>query len=169
VSSDGNTALIGVLHAFSDLGTAYVFTRSGDVWTQQAQLFSVVAAPGDQYGASVALSGNGNTALVGSLYHAQNRGSVAVFTRSETIWSQQIEISASDGQIGDYFGVVALSSDGNTALIGAHAQRTVIHIRWTISSAFSRSTPPRNSSGDAKGGWPKAARTQSHSISKTWG
>jgi hypothetical protein len=125
LSGDGNTALVGAqaedVAAKSDQGAAYVFVRSGTTWTQQAQLLASDGEAWDYFGWSVALSSDGNTALVGArvddvTYNAQ--GSAYVFTRSGTIWSQQQKLTASDGAAGDQFGyAVALS--GDSAMVGA--------------------------------------------------
>jgi hypothetical protein len=82
-------------------------------------------APNDKLGSSVALSGD--TALVGAhdddTAAGTNAGSVYVFTRSGSTWSQQAKITASDGAATDRFGIsVALS--GDTALIGAYLDDT---------------------------------------------
>ncbi len=117
LSSDGTTALVG---APAGQGAAYVFVRSGTTWTQQAKLVGSDTVGGDAFGASVALSGDGNTALVGAQEVGIRRGAVYVFVRSGTTWTQQAKLVASDGVSGDQFGTsVALSGDGNTALVGA--------------------------------------------------
>ncbi len=117
LSSDGNTALIGAHNktgtAGAKQGAAYVYTRSGSTWAQQAKLLASDPATGDNFGYSVSLSSDGNTALIGAY----------VFTRSGSTWAQQAKLLASDPATGDYFGVsVSLSSDGNTALIGAYSK-----------------------------------------------
>ena len=106
-----------------DSGSAYVFTRSGTTWTQQAKLTAADGAAGDQFGVRVALSGD--TAVIGARFdddddvNGLDSGSAYVFTRSETTWSQQAKLTAADGAAGDWFGYsVALS--GDNALIGAH-------------------------------------------------
>ncbi|HEV2761718.1 MAG TPA: lamin tail domain-containing protein, partial [Pyrinomonadaceae bacterium] len=130
LSADGNTALVGA--PFDDhsggveVGSAYVFTRSGSTWTEQARLQAPDAAAGDFFGISVALSADGSTALVGAYGDdnsgGQNAGSAYVFTRSGSAWSHQQRLQASDAGISDFFGVsVSLSADGNTALVGAYA------------------------------------------------
>jgi trimeric autotransporter adhesin len=110
LSADGNTALI----VAPDSGAAWVFKRSGSTWTQQGGVLT-----GTGFGRHVALSGDGNTALLSAPYDNNNRGAAWVFTRSGETWSQQEKITA--GESGDgYFGwAVALSSDGNTAVIGS--------------------------------------------------
>ena len=75
----------------------------------------------------MALSADGNTALIGACYKTIGnntyQGAAYVFTHSVTTWAQQQELAASDGAEDDYFGYsVALSADGNTALIGAYAK-----------------------------------------------
>jgi hypothetical protein len=124
VALDGDTALVGAnvddVGANSNQGSAYVFTRAGSTWTQQAQLTAADGAINDQFGISVALSGD--TALVGSSLDDvganANQGSAYVYTRSGSIWTQQAQLLASDGAGIDWFGFdVAL--DGDTALVGA--------------------------------------------------
>ena len=128
LSGDGNTALVGAIYkavgSNSGQGAAYVFTNSGGSWSQQQELTASNGAAQDQFGNSVALSGDGNTALVGTdvkkVGSNSQQGAAYVFTRSGGTWSQQQELTASDGAAWDEFGVsVALSGNGNTALVGA--------------------------------------------------
>jgi len=120
----GDTALIGARFtddSGDDSGSAYVFARSGAIWSQQAKLTADDGAAGDDFGYSVAISGN--TALVGAQSDDNNingvdSGSAYVFTRSGTTWSQYAKLTPAHGSAGDQFGGrVAMS--GNTALIGA--------------------------------------------------
>jgi hypothetical protein len=120
LSSDGNTALVGACNKNSGSGAAYVFTRSDAIWTQQQELTASDAAYFDNLGCSVALSGDGNAALVGAYNKNSASGAAYVFTRSGGTWTQQQELTASDAANSDYFGhSVGLSRDGNTALAGA--------------------------------------------------
>ncbi|MEI6043722.1 MAG: Ig-like domain repeat protein, partial [Chloroflexota bacterium] len=128
LSSDGNTALIGspykAINTNLHQGVAYVFTRSGTTWTQQQKLNDSVGTAYDELGWSVALSGDGNTAIMGAWNKTTNgniqRGSTYIFVRSGTTWSQQTILTHSVGMAGDTFGnAVSLSSDGNMALVGA--------------------------------------------------
>jgi hypothetical protein len=120
----GDTALIGA--RFTDdsgdnSGSAYVFTRAGAIWSQQAKLTAEDGAAGDNFGYSVSISGD--SALVGAQSDDNNingvdSGSAYLFTRSGTTWSQYAKLTAADGSAGDQFGGrVAMS--GNTAIIGA--------------------------------------------------
>jgi len=124
VALSGETALVGAdgdeIGAFSDQGSAYIFTRSGTTWSQQQKLTASDGTTEDHLGGSVALLGN--TALVGASFDNvgfnANQGSAYLFARSGTIWAQQAQLTASDGAAGDYFArSVALSDE--TALVGA--------------------------------------------------
>lgn len=126
VSSGGSTALIGGPNDNSDVGAAWVFTRSNGVWFEQQKL--VQSYPGGsegRFGASVALSADGNTALIGgpedrSSGVDQNIGAAWVYVHSGTTWSEQQKIVPADEPSNDSkFGFsVALSADGSTALVG---------------------------------------------------
>ncbi|MBN1514389.1 MAG: thrombospondin type 3 repeat-containing protein [Phycisphaerae bacterium] len=127
VALHGDTAVIGAFwnshSGFTGAGAAYVFTRSGGIWSRQAKLTASDPAMADQFGYAVAL--HGDTAVIGAPLddHAggSNAGSVYVFTRSgpgEPVWTQQARLSAADADADDRFGDrVALDAD--TALIGA--------------------------------------------------
>ena len=120
LSSDGNTALAGAYGQNLEQGSAYVFTRTGATWTQQQELAAIDAADQSFFGWTVALSGDGNTALVGAPDTNSYAGSAYVFVRSGASWSQQQELTPADAAASDEFaGAVALSGDGNTALLGA--------------------------------------------------
>ena len=145
LSDDGSTALVGAWGDNNLHGAAWVFTRSGSVWSQQgAKLIgdctgscSGPNGTGEsgqgEFGVSVALSDGGNTALIGG--QGDGEGAAWVFTRSGSVWSQQGSklisdcVSACSGPNGTggggYFGLsVALSGDGDTALIGARGDRS---------------------------------------------
>jgi len=122
VAIDGDTAVVGAyLHDTVGgryRGTAWVYVRSGTMWTEQAQLHPPDGANVHNFGISVALSGD--TALIGALgdQTVGNRGAGFVFVRSGTTWTQQAQLQAVDGSNEDLLGIsVALS--GDTALVGA--------------------------------------------------
>ena len=90
-------------------GAAYVFSRGGGTWTQQARL-TASGANGDLFGFSVDAAGD--RAVVGAPYAANARGTAYVFSRSGSAWSQQTQLNAASGAAGDEFGwSVALGSD----------------------------------------------------------
>ncbi len=127
VSADGNTAILGGPADNSQTGAAWVFTRSGTTWTQQQKLAASDGAAGAAFGTSVALSADGNTAIVGgpgqNVGGTSGAGTAYVFVRSGTTWTQQQELTASDGVAGAAFGTsVALS--GDTAIVGGPGQNS---------------------------------------------
>jgi hypothetical protein len=115
----GDTVLVGAEGDNSQTGSAYIFTRQGTTWTQQAKLTPSDGAAEDTFGYAVALQGN--TAVIGSPCHddaGSNSGSVYIFTAIGSTWIQTQKITASDADLEDYFGIsVSISND--TILIGA--------------------------------------------------
>jgi hypothetical protein len=125
VSSDGDTALLGSPAYNGFKGATWVYVRSGAVWTQQAKLEGKVASALAHQGASVALSADGNTALIGAPEDTgkaeEYDGAAFVFTREGTTWKEQQKLVATTGATAKAAqgSSVSLSANGNTALIGA--------------------------------------------------
>jgi hypothetical protein len=133
LSGDGNTALVGGPTDNSEAGAAWVFTRSGGVWSQQAKLVGTGASANAEQGLSVALSGDGNTAIVGGSQDSSNAGATWVFARSGGIWAQQAKLIGTDaiGNAEQGFSV-ALSGDGNTAIVGGPADNSNTGAAWVF-------------------------------------
>ena len=128
VAIDGGTAVVGAYHrtvgSNSQQGAVYVFVQSGTTWTQQAELTSSDGAANDNFGSSVAVSGG--TAVIGAYNRGvggnSSQGAAYVFVQSGTSWSQQAELTASDGEGSDLFGV-SVAVSGGTAVVGAYHHR----------------------------------------------
>ncbi|MBZ5624158.1 MAG: IPT/TIG domain-containing protein [Acidobacteriia bacterium] len=150
LSADGNTAIVG---GFGDnpppgsptsfgFGAAWVFTRSGGGWTQQGSKLvgTGAAGPSVLQGESVALSADGNTAIVGGDGDNGNAGAAWMFTRSGGVWTQQGSKLVGSGAVGSarQGGSVALSADGNTAIVGGAGDNSFIGAAWV----FVNSTAP---------------------------
>jgi hypothetical protein len=120
LSADGSTALIGDPSASSQRGGAWVFALSGASATVQGRLADPQAGHFDHVGRSVALSGDGDTALVGAPGDSEYVGAALVFTRAGETWSRQQGKLTGEAERGAArFGKsVALSGDGQTALVG---------------------------------------------------
>lgn len=123
LSADGNTALVGGPYDNNALGAVWVFIRKDTTWSQQGgKLFIDECSGGTEQGGSVALSADGNIAIVGQYYAVGGSalGVVGVYTRIDTVWSQQVLklIGTGDPELSMQGRAVALSADGNTAIIG---------------------------------------------------
>jgi hypothetical protein len=149
ISSDGNTLLVGSLfedgsgtgvnpvadNEVSNAGAAYVFTRAGTVWTQQASLKPPSTALANEYfGAAVAISGDGTTAVIGAHREdgsgaginpvhndlMEESGAVYIYTRTAGVWTFDATIKAHGPGRDDRFGFsVSVNSDGTTVAVGA--------------------------------------------------
>jgi hypothetical protein len=120
---DGDTIVVGAHGSntgFTDAGAAYVFTRTGTTWTQQAKLVAPDPNPDDRFGYSVAV--DGDTIVIGSPFSdpggTLEAGAAYVFTRTGTAWSQQAKLTAADAGAADLFGT-SLALDGDTLIAGA--------------------------------------------------
>ena len=146
VSGDGNTAIVGG-RADDDVGAAWVYTRSGGVWSQQAKLVGTgaIGMLSPQQGGSVALSGDGNTAIVGAPIDNNQIGAAWVFTRSGEAWSQQQKLVGT-GVLSPPPGAgqgssVALSADANTVLVGGPEDNNGIGAAWVYTQPVFAGTP----------------------------
>ncbi len=145
LSADGDTALIGGWNDDHSKGAAWVFTRSGVTWTQQGPKLTGGGESGEgRFGVAVALSADGNTALIGGLADNRTRGAAWLFTRSGSTWSQQgPKLLPSDGAGEGEFGTnVALSADGATALIGAWRDNSGTGAAWAFDNPPEAPTTP---------------------------
>jgi trimeric autotransporter adhesin len=116
-------------------GAAYVFTKSGATWSQEAYIKASNAGADDYFGQNVALSADGSTLAVTASFEesaatgiggdqaddsAWAAGAVYIFTRSGKTWRQDAYVKASNTEAGDGFGAsVALSGDGKLLAVGA--------------------------------------------------
>jgi hypothetical protein len=122
VAVSGSTAVVGAPYADSITGVlytgaAYVFTKVGSTWTEQAELNASDAAVSDGFGSSVAISGT--TVVVGAPGHDVD-GAAYVFTESAGVWTQRAELTAPDviGEGTVKFGYSVLTS-GSAVMVGA--------------------------------------------------
>src|SRR5439155_3038298 len=146
LSADGNTAIVGGWSDNSKTGAAWVFTRSGGIWTQQGKkLVGTDALGSARQGMSVALSADGNTAIVGGPgdnpwdrsvpFGLGATGAAWVFTRSGGVWTQQGDKLVGTGAVASarQGTSVALSADGNIAIVGGVAEDGGVALVFTRS------------------------------------
>jgi hypothetical protein len=152
LSADGNTLAVGAPredsnatgingtqtdNTLADSGAVYVFTKTNNVWQQEAYIKASNTDAGDHFGSSVSLSGDGKTLAVGAEKEssnatsidgdgtndlAANSGAVYVFYKATSSWVQQAYLKSSNSEANDEFGgfgAIDLSEDGNTIAIGA--------------------------------------------------
>jgi len=165
LSADGSTLVAGARREDSSsttdpannngsaAGAAYVFTRTGTTWTQQAYLKASNVDAGDSFGERVAISDDGNTVAVTAFSEssaatgvdgdqadntAADAGAVYVFTRSGTTWTQQAYVKASNTNAMDGFGyALSLAGDGNTLVVGAYREDSAAGAPQTDNSVTS--------------------------------
>jgi hypothetical protein len=150
LSADGNTLAVGAFgedsnaigtngdqlsNAASASGAAYIFQRSNGNWAQTTYLKATNTAAGASFGSALAISGDGNTLVVGAPgesgnatgvnsvpadYTATGSGAAYVYHRTATSWIIQAYLKSNQADISDQFGsAVAISHDGNRVAVGA--------------------------------------------------
>jgi hypothetical protein len=139
VAISGDTIVVGAVAAavppsLVSTGAAYVFVRTGNAWSQQALLSASNLGPGDQFGKSVAISGD--TIVVGAHREASaaagvdadqddnsalQAGAAYVFVREGSTWTQQAYLKASNPDVDDFFGF-SVSVSGDTVVVGAPSE-----------------------------------------------
>jgi hypothetical protein len=135
LSGDGNTAIVG---GPGDYGAAWVYTRSGGVWGQQAQLVGTGAIGVPRQGWSVSLSADGNIAIVGGPSDNNSAGAVWAYMRSDGLWSQQGPKLVGSAAVGPYVAKgasVSLSGDGNTAIVGGRNDNMLVGAAWVFTQS----------------------------------
>jgi hypothetical protein len=129
VAITGETIVIGAQHdddAGSSSGSAYVFERSADRWSEKQKLTASDAAGSDQFGCSVSISGD--RILVGAFGNEDapfsNTGSAYLFVRDGALWDELQKLTASDAEGEDQLGL-SVSISGDVAVLGAPADDDV--------------------------------------------
>jgi hypothetical protein len=144
VAISGDTAIVGAYQddvgANTNQGSAYIFVRSGSSWIEQANLTASDGEASDSFGTSVAIYGD--TAVVGAssdnVGANADQGSVYVFVRSGTVWTQQAQLTAADGALDEFFGrSVAIS--GNTVVVGVQSDDVGANTNQGSAYVFTRS------------------------------
>ena len=126
LSYEGTRAIIGAYYddaGATDDGSAYIFTRSGTSWAQEAKLVAAASQSNDWAGHSVAIDRDGTRVVVG----ARNRtvsslvgaGEAFVWKRTGSIWTQEANLATYSETNGAFGYSCSISGDGTRALVGA--------------------------------------------------
>ena len=131
VAISGDYAVVGTIKSTQGYaGSAYIFKRNGTTWTQEAKIVASDRGTGDNFGSSVAI--NGDYVVIGAYQDGEdtggfngmiNAGSVYIFKRNGTDWTQEAKIVALDRHEGDAFGI-SVSISGDYVVVGAFGKST---------------------------------------------
>lgn len=127
IDDTGTRVIVGAYgvdtNSLSYAGKAYIFVRSGSTWTQEAILKANTPATAGYFGFSVAITGSGDRVAIGA-YGADgsiaSSGTLYIFNRSGTTWTQEARFAAGSLNANDQFGYcVAIDSTGDRVAVGA--------------------------------------------------
>lgn len=131
VSSDGGVVVVGAYRKNTYDGCAYVYVRSGTSWTgtttENAQLSNGNTHVNDNFGQTVAISGDGNTIACAAPHYNGFRGHVYVFKKPGGGWSgtlgEDAILTNSNNADEHYLGVsLVMNNDGSLIVVGAYGQ-----------------------------------------------
>ena len=152
ISADGTTAITGAFDDASGTGAAYVFTRAGTAWTLQAKLTAPTTGANralgtnTEFGNEVALSADGNTAVVGGFGDNSDAGAAWVYTRGASGWTVQQKLTAptsgADRELapGEFGSRISLNAAGTTALIAGVEDGAFVGAAWTYTRPSTTAT-----------------------------
>lgn len=168
LSATGSTAVVGSPGDDNGLGAVWALQRSGAGWVQSGSKRSGTKLPSARqrnhtFGSSVALSGDGSTALVGS----SGLGEAWLLTRSGSSWNPHgTRLARSEGggatEVDGFGWSVALSENATTAIVGGPSQTT--GAAWVFGASGSSGGHPRTRSTAASVG---SSRAQGVSSAQT--
>jgi hypothetical protein len=155
LSSSSTRLTIGADGVSGNTGAVYVFSRSGTTWTQEQKLTASDGVALDNFGIRVSISSDSTRLIAGASGwgpsgSSNNQGAAYIFSRSGTTWTQEQEITASDGVAGDFLAsaTVSMNSDGSriaTSATGASSFQGAAYIfsrsgiAWTQEQKLSAS------------------------------
>jgi hypothetical protein len=119
MSSGGAIFATGAAKKDASQGQAYIFSRTGNTWAQQAAINASDGVAGDNFGSTVAVSGDAQVVAVGATGFNSSRGAVYVFTRSTLSWVQSAKVTPSP--VPAFAGCgssLSLTADGTRMAVG---------------------------------------------------
>ncbi len=119
ISGDGKTIAISAAHKNSYSGSVFIYKLNGAIWSEEEHS----GLPGDMIGRHIGMSYNGQRIVAGTRCWTNgnaNQGTAYLFEWDGLAYNETYKFTASDGVADDKFGYsVAMSSDGNSIVIGA--------------------------------------------------
>ena len=143
LTDDGTRLVIGVRQAsqpsYNNVGGVYVYVKSGVSWILEQKIYPTPLTVNSFFGQSVDINGSGERLVVGSFKNSST-GSVYVFTRSGSVWSQESELQPSISNSSMRFGCsVSIDVGGNRIAVGASLGSSVGSITGGAVYIFLRS------------------------------
>ncbi|MFD2255707.1 FG-GAP repeat protein [Luteolibacter algae] len=138
VAIEGDTIVIGARweqgaeDRMLDSGAAYVFSRNGNIWAEEAYLKASNAGELDEFGTAVAISAG--TVAVSAPFEDGNgaeSGAVYLFDKQTGGWTERQILRAADASPGDFFGC-SLAMDSERIAIGARGEDDVANASGAV-------------------------------------
>jgi hypothetical protein len=114
-SGDGTRLVVGAYNDDGRCGAAYLFTQSGDTWTETQKLVAEVRSTIDQFGSSASFSADSSTIAIG----ADMKGFVTMFANPGSGWEVAQTLVPSVSDTYSFGASLSISSDADVLIVGA--------------------------------------------------
>ena len=131
LAMDGDTLLAGSLWGGDDVGKVHSFRWNGSAWIEESLIRPASLDVSDRFGATIVIQGDtaAITAIGDGLHTGDEEGSVYIFQRSGSAWTEVTRLVSPTptfyGRFGD-----SLALDGNTLLVGAPGENALRGIAY---------------------------------------
>jgi|MDTC01.3.fsa_nt_gb hypothetical protein len=149
----------------TNTGVVFIYTRSGSTWTEQAYVSPSDGAASDNFGWHISMNGAGDRLLVYSRYDddgGDSTGSIYVYTRSGSTWTQAAKVTKTSPSAYDYWGKVSLNETGDVFVTSGDTTSN------SVAGSGKLYVYKDNSSGTDGTSW-SLVRTLTTAISETYG
>ncbi len=149
----------------TNTGVVFIYTRSGSTWTEQAYVSPSDGVASDNFGWHISMNGAGDRLLVYSRYDddgGASTGSIYVYTRSGSTWTQAAKVTKTSPSAYDYWGKVSLNETGDVFVTSGDTTSN------SVAGSGKLYVYKDNSSGTDGTSW-SLVRTLTTAISETFG
>lgn len=147
ISGNGSTAIVGAQEDNSLVGAVFVWTRTGNVWSQQGSKLVGSGAVGTPvFGSSVSLSADGNTAVVGGEGDDSHAGAAWAWRRQGSTWTEVGPKLVGTGEVGAAHRgrSAAISADASTVVVGGFSDNGQLGAAWVFAATGQPPAEPSN-------------------------
>lgn len=119
ISGNGQVIIVGAHGDDAERGSAYIYTKSGEVWTQVQKIQPSDSVAGHLFGFAVALTNDGQRIVISSQRFNNSRGRVYVYDKVGAAWTLVQTIDPYYNIDGRFGTCLSLSLDGSVLAVGA--------------------------------------------------
>lgn len=132
ITDNGGYIIVGSAYEENtSIGSAYIFVKEENTWTQQARLIASDGLDYDNFGMSVDISSDGSYAVIGARNESKGCGAAYILNRIDDTWTQEIKLVDEDTipVFNLHDGQAVLSGDGNYGLYPSNKNSCYVYAK----------------------------------------